>query len=945
MKQFKFFASMTLLALAASCSNEEIEQSSLNMSPEEGRPAANFVLSVNENVAETRATFGNGSNGYSWYFQTGDKIGAMLMDTWDGQGEGFNNFNIVDYAHTNYPIVKNENGEWVCHEDINQLAGNYFFYFPYEPVTNARGHFGFSINPNQPQYNDAGELDYWKSVEENQRYIGYNFVPVGPYTGEATEVKVDFAPLFAMPAFEFTNKAGDLIVDKIVVRATSDLTADMYDKEKNMLMATTMAFLPGSAGFNNVKGQWKNDGVVTTETNILWDHAIMYTSGVGLSEKYQLPTGAKNWEPGTKPFYALNASVGDTYAKQSPAYEYVADYSGVEGGYIVNQYGKVRAILVMPAGSYAVDGFEAMLHVRPVNAPEDRYVVRLPLDLETTTSDDIGDAAGHNFLVPGKTSKFYANFDAAAMKSYDITKSQITSSEDLLWMVEEAEKYTGNYTLVVNTSGNRVELTKEIEEKLAAKPNVKLYVNGKITIAADASGNAINLLNYDDDNVTTDLTVLNEQKATKEIKNCGTITVEKDGAIKGGKNITADNLINKGVVEAGTINAIVANNGTINAVTVNGNVTNSGTVNATTINGEVENKADANLTVGTVNGDIYNYGTAKVTVLANGTVRNWGTMEVKSIPMGKAWSNKAGTLTFTGSNTYGDNGANKQGATLVISGNSKIYYMTNAGTVNVSADTELMANCNNVGTINVAEGKSLKGNGKGLQNYGTINVEGKLENEIYNGGLINVKKNGLVIVNNTVAEAEITVEVKDNVNKTFAATAGIIDVTEANDGTAAQAAKCISSEDMYFRYTVSETAAKNLAAALKTRISEQNYNVNPIILVWAANSPANFAGTELDDSNVNTVIINRDLTLTANTRFQDAEYVTINSLVTVGNGNSALGFNCGAAEVTVNGSIKVNNHGGLSGAATYVGAGTIHMVGADSRLSWTEGATWTGKLY
>lgn len=842
---------------AASCANDEIQPTAPVM-PSEERPAADFVLSVNEIQDETRAVFGNGSNGYSWYFVQGDMIGTMLMDTWDGRGEDPTNFSIVDYAHTNYPVIRDENGDWNIPENVNPLAGNYFFYFPYEPVNNARGHFGFSINPIQPQYNKEGKFDYWTAVEQNQRYIGYDFIPVVQYNnGVPTKqhVKVDFAPLFAVPAFEFTNKAGDLIVDKIVIRATKDLGVDMYDKEQNELITTTMAFLPGSGEFDKVKGQWKNnDGDAENETNLLWNHAMKYTSGVGQSETYSMPSddALKNKKSLTN-FYPLNAGVGETY-KQAPAYEYVADYSGVEGGYVVNQFGKIRALLVMPGGTYDVDGFEAMIHVRPVSSPNDRYVVRLPLDLEDN-KDDLDEAAGHDYLAPGKTTKFYANFDANAMKSYDITKSQITSSEDLLWMVQEAEKHTGNYKLIVNTTGKRVIMTKEIEDILAAKPNIHLYINGKINIGAKygdkeaASSDAINKLYFDDEKVTTDLTIVNQQVAKKKVWNCGIIKVESTGELATGANdieaekidndgkITTANLITKddidddidggsienaGTIEAKNITAYILNKkaGNITASeTVTGNADNKGYLKAKNITGtdaitcnrdhcacEPEGPKTHEVTVfnegkliveQTITGSACNWGDGEA-VTITGTLRNVGQMKINNVP---SFSNKqSGTLTFRGGKA-GSNGAANRGGVINVTGTTEFAKLFNDGAIlNINADVTFTGLVENgygehkfvkdkiIATINIAKDKTVTVKSPAeLRNSknAVINVEGNLGDNIKNSGEVFVKGQGQFIANGIVSNYSDDVI---EFNKEF--TKGIIDVTEA-DGTEDDAQKAM----------------------------------------------------------------------------------------------------------------------------------------------------------
>ena len=980
MKKIKLFSGAVALTLMASCASEEIQPTS-PVAPSEERPTTDFVFSVDDAVFEsTRAYFANQGEGFKWHFNVGDKIGAMLMDEWNGRGEGIENFTITDYAQSNIPVTKSEDGRWYVHEDVNPLAGNYFFYFPFEPVTTARGHFGFSVNPIQPQFNKEGKFDYWAAVEANQRYMGYSFAPVKEYDGQKINLgALDFAPYFAMPAFEFLNKAGDLIIDKVVIRGAESLDASMYDKEQNKLIATTMALVPGDAGFNDHKNEWKNnDGDITNETNLLWKYAMKYTSGGHLDEIFELPKNqGKSWTPGTKPFYALSKTFVDTYTDQAPAYEYVADYTGVEGGHIVKQFDYIRAILVMPAGDYNVDGFEAMIHVRPVGNPEDRYVVRIPLDLVADGQfDDNQQTAGHKSLEPGKTSKFYGAFDATAMKSFDLTKGQITSSEDLLWMVEEANKNTGDYKLRVNTTGKRVVLTKEIEEILTAKPNIQLHINGKITLAENTSENAINLLYYNDDNVATDLTILNKQVAKKTISNLAKLTVESGAELVAGtisawngsanpKNYTK--VINKGKIECTYLSACsVENKGTIdvkkldkveesaNQMFIQGSVTNDGTINVATALRLANNQAkvtnNGDLTAGNIKNNaafptyvvnVENNKTLKVEgVLYTNLTNNKGEATVGTI-WNEADNKKDATLninksvkTLMNAGTTNIKGAIGAAATnsgtINVEGATSVYNVTNTGTINVNAALTENATLINNGTVNVAAGAEILAPGQGkVNNAGTINVEGKLKENVYSKGLINVIGEGIVIAKDILDE-----------------TAGIIDVTKANNTNAAHAAKS-NSDDMYFRYTVNVTTGDKLdKEQLFPRISAQNYTVNPVILVWDATSPANYQGGTkvMTDVNVTDVIINRELLLDGNTGFEDAVNVEINKEVTVGNGTKDAGFNCGSAIVTINSIIKVNNHGKLTGSAKYTGAGIIELLGANAKMEWTPGTGWTGKV-
>ena len=268
MKNFKFFASMALVALASACTNDDLQMDA-PVTPGQDRPTTNFVIDLDEAIAQTRAAYGQGADGsYKWQFEDGDKLGAMLMDEWDGNGEKIGNFHITDYAQTNYPFTRDASGRWSAHEDLNTLAGNYFFYFPYAPVNNARGHFGFSVNPVQPQYNENGDPFPYQPVVDNQKYVGYSFVPVNDGVSELKLVP-NLVPVFAQPTFQFVNKTGaELIVHKVAIRVTKDESRlgpdsddeaanDVYRKDMNELLATTMALTPAKRGFERAEYQRK----------------------------------------------------------------------------------------------------------------------------------------------------------------------------------------------------------------------------------------------------------------------------------------------------------------------------------------------------------------------------------------------------------------------------------------------------------------------------------------------------------------------------------------------------------------------------------------------------------------------------------------------------------------------------------------------------------------
>ena len=987
MKNFKFFASMALVALASACTNDDLQMDA-PVTPGQDRPTTNFVIDLDEAIAQTRAAYGQGADGsYKWQFEDGDKLGAMLMDEWDGLDEKIGNFHITDYAQTNYPFTRDASGRWSAHEDLNTLAGNYFFYFPYAPVNNARGHFGFSVNPVQPQYNENGDPFPYQPVVDNQKYVGYSFVPVNDGVSEL-KLTPNLVPVFAQPTFQFVNKTGaELIVHKVAIRVTKDESRlgpdsddeaanDVYRKDMNELLATTMALTPAKRGFERVRGQWLNTKEsFDKEQELMWEHVISYTDGAA-DEKYIWPKGVKgqemDWVANKRPFYALSEGYKNTYL-QAPAYEYVADFTGVTGGYKVKPFNRIQALLVMPAGYYYAKSMEALIYVSPVGAEDDDYVVRVPLNTDSYISDDVASIAGHNFLRPGKITKFLAEFDAAGMQSYDITKAQITSSEDLMWLIQQAEKHVGDYNMVVSTSGKRVVLTKEIEDSLNALPNLHLYVNGKITIAADASSNAINKLHFSNNGnlakVRTHLTILNKQVATKDIFNCDTIIVKKEGALITDKNVTADKVENAGEIKANTLTAQVNNSGVINANAITGDVTNSGTVTVTgningnvnnsgkklsakNINGNAENKAGAELTVnGTVSGYVKNWGTATVNTVA-GFLTNYqsATATVNTT----AEFNNYGKLNLKGSNTIIAKGYNE--GSIDIKGAYTVESLINKGSVDVNADVTVLATggvIENVkGTITVNATVYAKEEGI-VNNYtgAVINVNGKLAEEVKNSGEIFVKGNGKVIVN-----GNLTREVK-----------GIIDVTEAT-GAEADAQKAMDyvtdEAGNAFRYVVKESSnAADLKAALLARISSNNFTTNDIIVLFDAKKSIKYYGKFVKDPIPNIayvkVVKGTTLTFTADGKenavnfpqldAENSQTVPEYKPFEVENGATLIVADkvvvtIPAVDVWVNGIFNVNDHAVLQGAALVKGNGVTISTTAASNREWAlDGTDWTGK--
>lgn len=598
MRKTKLYVSVALAALLAGCSNEDLVTNNPVVTTGEDRPTANVVLSLNEgNMPDTRLAFEKPEGeGWQWTFKDGDKIGALLMDDWNQTGgHEVTDFTFTDYVHTNYPFIrKTENGEttWSTPEDAAVSAGNYFFYFPYDKTFTYRGFVGWSVNPEQRNYDpETGKHYPFQAVKDNQKWLGYHFVPATDKG--VNRINFDFVPLFAMPVFDITNMAMDLQIECMVIRDGSNSTNEDIDLgASSKLLATSMMLAPATGNFMEVAPEWEENDF-EWHTSKMWWHAQRYTNA-----EFDYPSKDVMEHDPQAEVLSFNNEITDREA----TYQYTVDFGD---NYIVKQGDHIQAMLVMPGGVYSNEKqlFEALIYVKNPNNG-DRYVVRIGLGTpqtqggtNTSAWDDIISAGTENFLKPGNNiSKFQAQFDSGSLQSYAITDWKATSSDELLWVLEEAAE-TGLTKLNVTTMGNKVAMTEEVYNALKAHPNYRVYINGAFTIPAGCKEDGINYICYDDNNIKTLLTIEGKQVANKDLNNC---------------EIT--------VTETGWLDTMT------NEVTITGNITNNGTVVADRVTSGSQIKNYGTFVANVVEDQIWNYNMLTIQEKVN-TVYNYATAE------------------------------------------------------------------------------------------------------------------------------------------------------------------------------------------------------------------------------------------------------------------------------------------------------------------------------
>lgn len=790
MKTGRFLSTMAITALLAACSNEDFLNEQAPVVVDGNRPTAKVALAFDE--ANTRLEYDKRGDGWQWYFADGDKIGALLMDTWDELADGIDHYKFTDYVHTNYPFIRTTKDgvtTWNTPEDAAVCEGNYFFYFPYDKKFTHRGLVGWSVNPVQKNYDPTtGDYYQMQAIKDNQKWLGYKFINA---TDEGiNKINFDFVPLFATPAFKIANNTGmKLKVTKMVIRTSTNDTNDEIDLDgTSRLMATTMMLAPKTAKFGNVNKTWE-DKNFTEHTRDMWLHAQRYIGENGESVDEQIDPVKGNGnslliDPSTT-VHGLSGDFWKTDMELAPTYEYEIQFGD---NYIVGAGDYAVGRIVMPGGVYnhnEEETFEVLLFVEKVtsgNGNGEQMVARIDMGkpqtqggIEGSEWDDVVSDQAHKFLRPDLTQVFMASVDAAALQSYSISDFKVASTERLEWILDQANNNTGAKDVTLRTIGKRVELSKAAFDILKAKPNIRLHIDGYITLPKELPINAINKLyfHYPTSDPTSAKTILNieskQVKAKEKLVNM----------VNPSAPYTFDVLENCEI--------IVAEGGELDTktkdITIKSKITNAGKVNAADVEGDIENEVTGNFEADNVNGVVKNYGTYLVKVLQKKDVTNKGG-NATIANADDELLNEDGTMTLTGT-TYKKKVTNN--GVMNINGDSEFAYenaamtegeqaLNNHGTLNINANaiaTGMQRRFYNDGTVVIAENKTV--NFSYISNYrggkitvkdGAImitkqNTEGSVVNEIEstieNAGTVhNIKNYGFIKVLDQVSVTNVT---------------------------------------------------------------------------------------------------------------------------------------------------------------------------------------------
>ena len=268
-----------LLSLFAACTNDDFISDGQGTQSGDAamRPTVDVTLNVLGDGADTRFDFDKEA-GYQW--QTGDKIGALLMDEVRGfTGPDFGNeapvrpfenleewaekpwterYRLVDYVGTDYPFERQEDGTWKTNSKM--LEGNYFFTFPFADYMGNRE----AVHSVGEQVQDG--RDWEKAYAENQFFIGYARIHAGTSGGDVMSANLEMTPFLGAVGLTIKNMDSDaeaFTVEKVVLECNDFSTllkvnpvAAQYDgKDENITVN------PPFYNLDKSKIQWWSDPV------------------------------------------------------------------------------------------------------------------------------------------------------------------------------------------------------------------------------------------------------------------------------------------------------------------------------------------------------------------------------------------------------------------------------------------------------------------------------------------------------------------------------------------------------------------------------------------------------------------------------------------------------------------------------------------------------------
>lgn len=504
MKTKFLFSTMALATVFAGCSNEQFIENVTNPSDLGNRRTAGLVT----------VDFGEPSSRMEMdeygvvKFTTTDKIGAALMDEFNGQ---YPVTKLVNYAQTNYPFVTDGENTNVWQSTGVLLEGNYFFTYPFNACNQVRETITNTVPVDQYAYGEDGVFNPMQSYIDNQFYVGYKYIHAAEECENCDEVPhinlgVKLEKIHAYPVFHLTNVTG-IPDDKPFVIYKASLR-----QQDGGMFYNKIALTPASFGFmadpdGDIYAAQKND-------YNLWESVMT--------------------NPNWKDSYPSAPSDVMVELKKSKTIEYNVIFPE---NFTLKNWDDFEFSMVVPAGYYGL--MELVLYTSEgigtytvFNGPDEDYLVD----------------SGTCKLTPDKKSITSIKFDITSLRNNSIDFT-VQSTENFVEHLRYIKDLGNETTVHVTTVGDKVELSEEAYNIIQNK-NIKLNLTGTLVIPANVPENAIDCItSYDNkaviiNNGTQKVTV----QPTCEDYSISSVTIVNNNNLTVASDLISTRILNNGLV-------------------------------------------------------------------------------------------------------------------------------------------------------------------------------------------------------------------------------------------------------------------------------------------------------------------------------------------------------------------------------------------------------------
>jgi len=210
--------------MLAACTAEDIVSESSSVQMDRAKLSENFVLKVGADGVESRYD----ANGGAPIFETGDKIGAALIDQYK-YNTPVAEWPIITSLANNTPFTFNEStGEWTVPESQPMGIGNYLFKFPYDKTDRSRAAVIYTLPTVQNQYTDKdGKVNTDAAIEEANMAIAHAVL-----TEDDEMSNISLKNIFTYPKFriQFDNGQKVNTVSKVILTSNKNTPAEFIVK-------------------------------------------------------------------------------------------------------------------------------------------------------------------------------------------------------------------------------------------------------------------------------------------------------------------------------------------------------------------------------------------------------------------------------------------------------------------------------------------------------------------------------------------------------------------------------------------------------------------------------------------------------------------------------------------------------------------------------------------